>query len=285
MKKQLYYTCLLLFFVLNLKAQNCEPDSSIDANVYSGWQISPEPDTSFGNFPLPMGCIGEDYSTTFTFVVSDTVLPPDPFIDGLWPFEIRYLRIDSVVGLPPGVTYLCEPDSCIFVNTIACLSIIGNPVEAGVFFPVIHATYLIDAFWIPKIYSFKNTIPYDPENSTEYWSLNGEYRIHICPETLCNSCTVDVNDALKNIVSIQQNNPNPFRQNTNIVIHSKESNTFDFRVINMVGEIVYNEQIYLISGENNISFDGNKLSSGVYFYSIGKDGNYSSKKMIVSRGT
>jgi len=283
MKKRLFYSWILLSFALNVKAQNCEPDFSINADMYSGLRVSPEPDTSFGNFPLPMGCIGEDYSATFTFVVPDTVPIPSPFADGLWPFEIGYLSIDSVVGLPPGTTYLCEPDSCIFVNTTACVSIVGHPNEAGLFYPVIHITAFINAFWIPESYIFKESIPSDPENDTNLLWTFGDYSINICPENMCNSCTVGVDDVLENTVSLQQNTPNPFRRNTNIIIHSKESDTFDFRVVNMLGKVIYSEQIYLFSGENNISFDGSQLPTGVYFYSIGKNENYTSKKMVISR--
>jgi len=284
MKKRLFYACFLLSFVLNVKAQNCEPDISIDADLYNGLSVSPEPDTSFGNFPLPMGCIGEDYSTTFTFVVPDTVFRPSPSVSGLWPYQIEYLRIDSITGLPSGTTYLCEPDSCIFVNTIACVSIVGNPNETGIFFPIIHITSFIDVFWFPNFFMIEDNIPLDPVTNTLFLHLNGEYRINICPENMCNSCTiVGVNDALENLVNIQQNIPNPFHENTNIIIHSKQSDTFDFRVVNMMGKIIHNEQIYLFSGENNISFDGSKFPSGVYFYSIGKNGNYTSKKMVISR--
>lgn len=101
----------------------------------------------------------------------------------------------------------------------------------------------------------------------------GNYQIDICPG--------EISEIFEGKIDIQQNAPNPFHRNTDIIVRSKEEGTSIFRVSNMFGEVIHTEQIYLISGENNISFDGSKFPYGVYFYSVGKNGNYTSKKMII----
>lgn len=280
-KKRLFYVWVLLLFALNVKAQNCVPDTIVmDAFLEGRLDVFPRPGTTFDNSLLNGGCVGEDYVTTFTFAVPDTITmltsgDPSIIID-----SVRYLRIDSMVGLPPGTMYECEPDDCIFANTIGCVSIIGQPSEAGIFSPLMLTTIELEIE--SEVVSLPVNIPYSTDIVTED-AFMGFYYIDICQEDMCNSCTVGVNDALENTINIQQNIPNPFHENTNIIIHSKESDTFDFRVVNMMGKVIHNEQIYLFSGENNISFDGSKLPSGVYFYSIGKNGNYTSKRMAISR--
>jgi len=191
--------------------------------------------------------------------------------------RIDYWKIDSITGLPPGTMYVCEPDNCIFEDTTGCVSITGQPTVAGTFFPIIHT--MVRAPTVLGTVSIPVNLPTLP---SDIGGFEGAYQIDICSDKMCGSCIVGVNDTPKRTLNIQQNSPNPFWRNTNIIIHSKESDTFDFHVVNMMGKIIHNEQVYLFLGENNILFNGSKFPSGMYFYSIGKNGNYTFKKMMIS---
>jgi len=278
MKKRLFHTWILVLFILNIKAQNCVPDSIlIDAFLEGMPGIFPRSDGTLGDSLLNSGCLGEEYTTTFTFAVPGQLDSP---INYWLVFDvIEYWKIDSITGLPPGTAYVCEPDNCVFIDTIGCVSVVGQPDEVGTFFPRIHTSLALESG--ADTFEIQVNIPSLPDDIFDVYT--GTYQIDICSGDTCNACVVGVNDVLENIVNIQQNIPNPFQQNTNIIIHSKKSDTFDFYVVNTLGEIIHNEQIYLFSGENNTPFDGSKFPAGVYFYSIGKNGNYTSKKMIISR--
>lgn len=81
---------------------------------------------------------------------------------------------------------------------------------------------------------------------------------------------------------LQQNFPNPFNPVTNIKFSIKNESYTTLKVYNSIGKVVtelVNKK--LTQGEYSISFDGSKLTSGIYFYEL-RAGDYSdTKKMIL----
>ncbi len=69
-------------------------------------------------------------------------------------------------------------------------------------------------------------------------------------------------------LTLEQNCPNPFNGKTDIDFYLPESNNVRFFVINSLGEMVYEHQDSYAQGKHTISFDGNNLSAGTYFYGI-----------------
>ena len=75
----------------------------------------------------------------------------------------------------------------------------------------------------------------------------------------------------KNIGSIH---PNPFKDNLNIKL--KESNEFSFKIINLVGQVMYTSATY----KDNANVSISNLSKGVYVLKINTEGNSYSKRII-----
>ncbi len=101
------------------------------------------------------------------------------------------------------------------------------------------------------------------------------------------SPVAEVNFSIPAVFSLSQNYPNPFNPSTKIKFSLAADSKVSLKVYNLLGQKVAE----LIngdyeSGRHEITFDGNKLSSGIYFYIInaaGKDGSNftSTKKMIL----
>ena len=79
-----------------------------------------------------------------------------------------------------------------------------------------------------------------------------------------------------------QNYPNPFNGNTKVDFISPKTDTYTFEVINILGEVIYSQQVNAHRGLNSISFDASKLSKGTYTYSVGSKESKSVKIMTIN---
>ena len=113
---------LIGFFTLNLKAQVCTPDTQYTSSGL-------HPDSATG---LDSATLGVYYEEVITVVVpADTVISPGPppII-----IPIDSLVMTNVTGLPPGLTYGCEPPSCHWPGgTTGCILISGTPTDTGTY--------------------------------------------------------------------------------------------------------------------------------------------------------
>ncbi|MBC7862611.1 MAG: T9SS type A sorting domain-containing protein [Bacteroidia bacterium] len=94
---------------------------------------------------------------------------------------------------------------------------------------------------------------------------------------------VGMNEVKNNQFSLEQNVPNPFSTSTIIDVTLKNAaKTVTFEVTDFFGRsIISQTDNNLKPGDYKYAVDANKLSRGIYFYSINVDGNRVSKKMIV----
>jgi len=83
--------------------------------------------------------------------------------------------------------------------------------------------------------------------------------------------------------SLKQNYPNPFNPSTEIKFELPQNTFVTLKVYNAVGqvvaELVNNE--YKNAGRYSVSFDGTKLASGIYFYTIVAGSYNEVKKMVL----
>jgi hypothetical protein len=90
------------------------------------------------------------------------------------------------------------------------------------------------------------------------------------------------NTMLPESIRLLQNYPNPFNPTTNIKVELKVRTFVTLEVFNLIGErvaVLLNKQ--LPAGLSNISFDGSKLSTGVYLYRLQASDVTIAKKMIL----
>lgn len=84
------------------------------------------------------------------------------------------------------------------------------------------------------------------------------------------------------IISVSQNRPNPFNGITNIEVNLTESSDLSVEVINVAGQLVFNQQYgKATAGSHNLSIDGSNLASGIYFYTVRAGNSTITNKMIV----
>jgi hypothetical protein len=76
--------------------------------------------------------------------------------------------------------------------------------------------------------------------------------------------------------------PNPFKGTTTIEVSLDKASDISLSVSNMVGQKVYESDKGSVSaGTHTYTFDGSKLQSGIYFYTIKSGNNTVTNKMII----
>ena len=125
-----------LVLLPDVNAQICNPDPTLTApGIY--------PDTL-----LPT-CIGVPYDEVITFIVPvDTVVTIPPF--GTFTLPIDSITLDDVINMPPGMTYGCNPGTCVFPgNSSNCILFSGTPTASGTYDIQVAVTAFVTALGNP----------------------------------------------------------------------------------------------------------------------------------------
>jgi len=84
---------------------------------------------------------------------------------------------------------------------------------------------------------------------------------------------------------LTQNYPNPFNPNTNIAFNLPIAGNISLKIFdisgNLISEVVNNK--FYSAGYHKLSFNGESLASGVYFYTLLSENNSITKKMLLLR--
>ena len=80
-----------------------------------------------------------------------------------------------------------------------------------------------------------------------------------------------------------QNYPNPFSDQTTIQIHLNKAGSIQVRVYDLLGNQLYESNMYGAIGENYMLFNENHLASGVYYYTVQVEEEQVSQKMIIQK--
>jgi hypothetical protein len=254
MKKTLLAIIVLSFFsVLQLRAQ-CNPDLTLTTPGIV-------PDSATG---LAHAVVSQPYTDTLQFRV-----PPDTtfiYLGSPLTFTINWIRIDSVVGLPPGFTWTTtQCASCAAHtfngNTNGCVLIQGTaPATTGVY-PL--------QFWLTAngTHIIIGTISLP--------DTNYDYRIVVDPQAGIQTYNTNVFDLL-------QNYPNPFNTQTEIAFTTPTAGKVDFRVYDLLGREMIVRSIDAVSGLNKITLSSKYFKQGIYFYKLNYKNKSLTRKMIVT---
>jgi hypothetical protein len=209
---------LMLLFKVFTNAQ-CTPDAA-----YTSPGIYPDSATGFAP-----AVIGQAYEQLITNVV-----PADTLVFG-FPIPIDSVVIDSVAGLPPGMSLACNPSNCTFLGgTTGCAIITGTSNVAGNY----------QLFFYLSAYAGGSTVA-NP-NVVDY------YFIHV----------QDPNSGIDVIETASfQVTPNPFQVSFDVVGKSKIEM---IRLFNAQGQ----EMLQLECSDFQARIDTQELPSGVYFLEI-----------------
>jgi len=75
--------------------------------------------------------------------------------------------------------------------------------------------------------------------------------------------------------------PNPLDKETQITFYSNIAQNVIFEVKNVLGKSVYKIKVQAKIGRNNLIFNKQKLSSGMYIYSLQTNAEVVSKRLVI----
>ncbi len=252
MLKNLLFTFIAITAIgITTANAQCTPDPQYtQPGVY--------PDSATGFDPA---YVGQAYSQLITNVV-----PVDTCVEIIPGFPCQTLSMDSIVvtnvtGLPASMGYACSPNNCVFVGgTSGCMIITGTPTagEVGSHQVIVTLDAYVGGTGIPNPF----TVDY--------------YYIEVLQG-------VGVNELVDNKFAVRQNRPNPFGKTTDINYTVGKAADVEFKVINMLGAVVYKKTFEAEKGDNTIKLSSASLSSGVYMYSLKNGEKTITHRMVVNK--
>lgn len=254
---------------VSLVYSQCSPDYDFGD---AGFGVSPDPaiGESFNE-----GDVGVEYEETIHILVPTDAGDVDSTFAGLGAvidsLELNGVFVDTGGGNPVplediGLNVSCNnlgdsPNACTMLGgNQYCALIDGIPTLAGEFPLIISVTGYIVVFGqtqgIPISFDqYMLIINGDPENISEQSGLT----------------------------SVSQNVPNPFVNTTTIKYELQNAGSIWFKVSNLLGEIVYKEEIIGRRGENEFTYNAHELNPGIYLYSVEAEGKKFTKRMVVDK--
>ena len=138
-------------------------------------------------------------------------------------------------------------------------------------------------------YAFSWTGPGGPYSTEDLDTLSaGTYAVTVTDSNNCSSALsinigqpVGISEINAQSFSIVQNRPNPFTDKTEIIFTAAESGVVKFKVYNVLGKLVYGENINAKRGINTVSFFANDLPAGIYLYDLSNAQQRVVRKMII----
>lgn len=271
MKRHLLSFLLIINGLAALSAQ-CTPDSSA---IGGPLPVFPPPETPANpdwgiNVPA---CAGQPFEFSLTFAVPDTFNYPGPPALQLPLNFVQLAPTGALTNAPAWINYDCNPTTCKFLkNTLGCVRIYGD-VPAGSALDSVDLQIAVSV----NVAVF-GTIPVTAPSGL---GIPGYYRLRIYPvgNAACTSETDELASVIYKIVA----SPNPFAAQTTINIDAIATETVDFQVVNLLGQVVESREVKLFPGENRVEFDASDLPEGIYQYSIGNQKGQRTGKLAVAR--
>ncbi len=254
--KKILLSLITLITVNVLVAQNCTPNPMYTSpGVY--------PDSATGIAPA---YVGVPYSETVT-----AVTPVDTCIVLIFP-PCTVIPIDSVVvdvfsGLPAGFTVKSMNENALnfkfLGGTSSCMIITGTATagQVGSYPLTVSGLSWATVFGVPTSQPF----------NVDYYTLV------VLPSG------VGIDELSSTEFSVKQNSPNPFSSNSIIEYSVPSAGKIAVDVRNVLGELIYSENITAQKGTNRLLLDASKFSNGMYFYQINYNNTTITKRIIVNK--
>ena len=180
------------------------------------------------------------------------------------------ITLNSIGGLPDGLTYACNPGGCeMLKNTTGCMIIQGTPA----------ASNTVKKYPITLNFTF---------TTTEFGSLDltfpdatiapGVYEIDVLAQgdPGCISSTKDLQFNFDHNAFVNEGLDHLILQ-----INSKEVLKGDFEIYNLAGTLMSKTNLEIFHGLNEYNIDINTLKSGAYFYNIRSGKRFETGKILI----
>jgi len=247
MKKLLYSLIIVvsaLFINISVNHAQCEPDTVTCKDTLQPGEFCPK--------FLPDGYLGQPYSEVIT------IIPPGHYNYQGNDLQVLELVVQDVKNMPPGITYEASADT-LLPDSAYCVLLSGTPETAGVYPLGITVSVLVD---IPNL---------------------GEVKVDSITDDTSVSITIHAGSGLDDLFGEDQQvicGPNPFNSTTTIRLKSQGIEDAELLVYNLLGGVVYREQMRTSPGINHFSFDGQDLRHGTYIYHITTRGESYTNRLL-----
>ena len=244
-------------------AQVCIPNPAYENESFGIWPTAEE------------GFVDGQVDALYQQII-DFKIPSDPNdlpaeMTGGFPIPqgttIDSIAVNNVEGLPEGLFWECNSHSgslCTFHSQEqGCALIGGLPTEAGTFQLSLQLSIYVFSDFLGGVAE----IPYE---YTDY-----EITVHADPNS--------VHEMAQFGLTLNQNAPNPFSDQTVIEFSLNQPVEVDFSIYNLLGKVVHVKTMNATSGTNRIELNASSmnLTPGIYLYSLTIDGQSVTRKMVV----
>lgn len=278
-KKLLLGFAVVAISALAANAQPCTPNPQYVDSLPGVW-----PDE------FPVACKNADYNLTIDIkTLNDTSVTFSGFPLSLY---IKALRVKSLTGLPNGFSYApayngtagvgadnfpawvnggaTEPwtkvQGCVQVSALAsAVAQLPNGDNA--------ITVEVDIFA-----KNKNTTPNILQDYI--WTSNLSVTVPYTFNLVVSPCT-DIEENGANKFTVAQNFPNPFTGNTSIPFNTAKEEQLTFKVYNMLGMLVHENNFISKAGKNIYIMDASKYNSGMYVFTMSNGEQTFTRKMTI----
>lgn len=223
------------------------------------------PDSATG---LPTAFVGTPYVVDLQINVA-----PDTTTQ-IGTFDINFVRIDSVTGLPAGFSYLPNPGNGVIITTsnsgtgFGCVALTGNPVsgqELGG--PNSDGIYPVIVYFTAEVEVFTST--------QEFPSTEDDYHVRVMdPNSVVTAVNYNYN--------VAQASPNPADQSTAFNVTVPGASAVQFTMYNLLGSVVKQETISAARGVNRYSVATSALPAGAYMCTFTMGDEVVTRRITVS---
>lgn len=241
-------TLLLLSFISLLSFgafAQCTPATVSNPGIY--------PDSATNFMPAYQGT---PYSQLITVKV-----PADTLQAGV-PVPIAKIKLNSIVGLPQGLSYTCVPSNCEFPGGATNCALISGTTNDPVG----------EYFLTVTVEPFIGVAPLIISNGPQSFSY---YKIVVNPANSLQSLNT-------NTFSVSQNTPNPSDNACDIYYTLTGKADVEIRLMNAIGKEVQRIKTNGNSGVNKYELNTTNLPQGIYFYSLFNGQTTVTKRLVVN---
>jgi len=261
MMRKILFTFLFSIVTIFVTGQ-CIPDNSLTVpNFYppsSSYELITPTDT-FTVFPdVPQGQYYEEYLGFVVWTDTTVEVPQFPF-----PVlaNIDSVKLASASGFPSGITFTCNPSSCVFPGgQAACANILGTTSDPMGIYPIVFDIDVYgNAFGIYDVF---------PATITDFALVVGDSVVSVIESNY-----------LYNLSGVS-NYPNPFSGYTEIKFNMFEKKEITLLVFDMIGNKVFEDKINTQLGENKYTYK-HVSQKGMYMYQLTDGEKTITKRLIV----
>jgi hypothetical protein len=241
----------MIVFYTGRSFGQCTPNSSVTDPEGNGEMV---PDTLEAIETVPL-------NQTVTIIAPDTANYLGNTIN------IHHITVKSLLNKPSWLNYVCNPANCEFTGSVSrCVLATGTPpVGSAGYYPV---DVIVD------IYVLYGTTPL---------AIATNYNSGMPLVVWVHPASWGMTEQIYKGFGIINPQPNPFNSTVKLGCYTENPQSVILKVLDMVGQEVYSENLSTREGENYFLFNGSNLTNGIYFYSITDAQNrVITKKMIKS---